>query len=160
MSVGTSSQHDEHITVDLGAELDVSQISLRSKRAPRFPVDFELWISDSPNSGFIMLASFSAFEATGNTWYDFPVTTTSGRYVKLLATKKGAHKGQLWVEISEIRVFQAIDHMGSIRYTFKSPTDDAGSGNEPVVSYDLRYMMGNAAAFARGMIPTISDAAS
>ena len=150
MSVGTNSQQDEHITVDLGAQFDVSQISLRSKRGPRFPVDFEMWISNSPNSGFVMLTSVSAFNASGNTWYDFPVTTTSGQYVKLVATKKGSHKGKLWVEISEVGVSQAINHMGSILYTFKSPADDAGSGSESVVSYDFRYMMGDAAAFDWG----------
>ena len=146
-SVGTASQQNEHITVDLGATFDVSQISLRSKRGPRFPVDFELQISDLPNSGFVTLASFSSFGATGNTWYDFPVTTTNGRYIKVLVTEKGFHNGELWAELSELQVLQAIDHMGSIIYSFQAPADDAGSGKESVVSYDLRYMMGPAAAF-------------
>ena len=150
MSVGSNSQQDEHITVDLGAAFDVSQISVRSKRGARFPVDFELQISNSPTSGFVTLASFSAFDAGGNTWYDFPVAATNGRYLKILVTKKGFHKGKFWAEISEIDVFQRIDHMGSIIYTFKAPTDDAGSGNESVVGYDLRYMMGDAATFDWG----------
>jgi hypothetical protein len=147
MSVGTTSQQNEFITVDLGAVFNVSQISLRSKRGPRFPVDFELQISNSPNSGFVTLASFSAFDATGNTTYNFPVTPTNGRYIKVLVTKKGFHKGKLWAEISEIGVFRAINTAGSIIYSFKAPVDMAAGANESVVSYDLRYMAGNAASF-------------
>jgi hypothetical protein len=147
MSVGTASQQNEHITVDLGASFNVSQISLRSKRGPRFPVDFELQISNSPNSGFVTLASFSAFDAASGVTYDFPVTPTNGRYVKILVTKKGVHKGLLWVEIAEIGVFRAINTAGSILYSFKAPLDMAGTANESVASYNLRYMAGNAASF-------------
>ena len=147
MSVGTDSQQNEFVTLDLGASFMVSQISLRSKRGPRFPVDAELQISNSPNSGFVTLASFSGFNAAGSTTYDFPVPTTSGRYVKLLVTKKGFHKGKLWAEIAEISVYRSINPAGSIMYNFKSPLDMSGTTNESVASYDLRYMVGNAASF-------------
>jgi len=147
MSEGTNAQQDEFVTVDLGASFNVSQISLRSNRGPRFPVDFDLQISNSPNSGFVTLMSVSAFDAVGGKTYDFPVTTTNGRYVKLLVTKKGLHKGKLWAEIAEIHVFRAINPAGSIIYSFKSPADMSGTTNEPVASYDLRYMIGNAASF-------------
>jgi hypothetical protein len=148
MSVGTALQQNEHITVDLGAIVnDVSQISLRSQRGARFPVDFELQISNSPNSGFVTLAALSAFDAASSTWYNFPVTPTDGRYVKVLVTEKGFHKGLTWAEIAEINVFRLINTQGSIVFSFKAPVDQAASTNEKVASYDLRYMAGNAASF-------------
>jgi hypothetical protein len=146
-SVGTASQQNEHITVDLGAVFNVSQISLRSQRGPRFPVDFELQISNLPTSGFVTLASFSAFDAASSTWYNFPVTATNGRYVKVLVTEKGVHKGLVWAEIAEINIFRLVNTQGSILFSFKAPFDQAASTNENVASYDLRYMVGNAASF-------------
>jgi len=147
MSDGTNKQQEESLTLDLGGSFDVNQISIRSKRGPRFPVDFELQISNSPNSGFVTLTSVSAFDATGNTWYDFPVVTTNGRYIKVMVTKKGFHKGKFWSEISEINVLRPINTKGSIMFSFKSPIDKAGESKEPVASYDLRYMVGDAASF-------------
>ena len=147
LSEGTNVQQEEFITVDLGASYQVSQISVRSKRGPRFPVDFHLELGNSPAGPFVTLASLSNFNASGNTWYDFPVVTTTGRYVRIRVTKKGAHRGTLWAEMSEIGVFRPINTAGSILYSFKSPADDEGTKIEPVVSYDLRYMVGNAAAF-------------
>jgi len=139
-SLGTVSNVPEHVTVDLGAQFEVSRIALRSNRGPRFPEDFAIQISDQPDAGFVTLASFSGFDANSNTSHNFDVVPTMGRYVKIDITKKGFHQGQLWAEITELNAFQMIDVMGTILYTFKAPADDAGSGTEPAVTYDLRIM--------------------
>jgi len=147
MSKGTAKNVPEQVTVDLGSTFEVRQVALRSKRGPRFPEDFQIQISDQPTAGFSTLASASAFQASGNTWYPFDVTPTRGRYIRILTTKKGFHRGSFWAEISELTVSGVGAASGTIEYHWQAPPDDEGSGTEPVVTYDLRIRPGDEKTF-------------
>jgi len=147
MSSGTTNNVPEHVTVDLGAVYEVRRIALRSNRGLRFPKDFRLQISSQPDPSFVTLAALSAFNASGSTWYPFDVVPTMGRYVKIDITKKGFHRGYFWAEISEIEILGLGQASQTFEYRWQSPADDAGSGSEPVASYDLRIMAGDQTTF-------------
>jgi hypothetical protein len=140
----------EQVTVDLGAELEVHRITLRSNRAARFPKDFQLQISNEPTSGFVTLASASAFAASANTWYPFDATPTRGRYVRILVTQKSFHRGKFWAELSEVTVSGMAPARGTIEYRWQAPADDEGPGVEPALMYDLRIMGGDSTTFDYG----------
>ncbi|MGH9460645.1 MAG: discoidin domain-containing protein [Vicinamibacteria bacterium] len=147
MTEGTATNVPEQVTVDLGAVLEVRQVSLRSKRAARFPKDFQIQISNESSTGFVTLATRSAFAASADTWYSFDVIPTRGRYVRILVTQKGFHRGAFWTEISEANVSAMAQARGTIEYRWHAPADDQGDGTEPVMMYDLRLMKSDGANF-------------
>ena len=163
-SAGTGGNVDEHITVDLSGTFDVAEIRLLSDTfaAAKFPADFEIQISNNPSTGFTTLASISAFVATPSTWYDFKVTPTSGRYVKILVTKKSLRNGSYWAQIAELEVIAQFDASDGFMLTWTAPGDDADQGTAD--SYDIRYweqeivddndFENNATKVSAGLIPS------
>lgn len=163
-SAGTWGNVDEHITVDLSGTFDVAEIRLLSDTfaAAKFHADFEIQISNNPSTGFTTLASISAFVATPSTWYDFKVTPTSGRYVKILVTKKSLRNGSYWAQIAELEVIAQFDASDGFMLTWTAPGDDADQGTAD--SYDIRYweqeivddndFENNATKVSAGLIPS------
>ena len=129
----------EQITIDLGAQINVTEVRLRSRAdSPgAFPKDFQIQVSDD-NVNFTTVHSELDFVAAAATWYLFDVAPlASARYVRIRVTESIKWGTKFAVHLAEIEVYRQDALTDGIQLQWTAPGDDDIVGT--AASYDVRY---------------------
>ena len=129
----------EQITIDLGAQINVTEVRLRSRAdSPgAFPKDFQIQVSDD-NVNFTTVHSELDFVAAAATWYLFDIAPlASARYVRIRVTESIKWGTKFAVHLAEIEVYRQDALTDGIQLQWTAPGDDDIVGT--AASYDVRY---------------------
>jgi F5/8 type C domain len=162
----SSSSATSFVTIDLGATVNVAQVSLQADdgNAKRFPRDFQIQVSNDASSGFVTVHSVVNQFATPSQWYVFDVTPMMARYVRINVTGMNRYSnGLYYTSIAEVKVTRLEVLAGGFVLDWTAPSDDFDSNVGSASSYDIRYSSAdivsntdwnNATKVAAGLLPT------
>lgn len=127
----------EFITWDLGANKNLSQVSLLSRSTGNlFPVDYQIQVS-TDNVNFTTVHSVTGAAPALGAWVDHALPDPTARYVRLWITKtKLSASGKYTAQLAEVEILEATPGE-SLGLHWTAPGDDGDVGT--AASYELRW---------------------
>ena len=140
-SPGVKPARIEHITVDIGSEVEVGRVRLlSSNQSPLlFAKSFQIQVGNDPQANFATGVTVTNFVATSATWYTFDLPSPlSGRYVQIRITEMNRYSNKkYYTQLAEIEVFSPVPVTNGLALLWTAPGADLQVGTAS--KYFVRY---------------------